>query len=1020
VDRREFLKAAGAGVAAASLGTPSVILGADGAPVDAGHLVPRNKNLPRTWLNALRARGSAHVYRGEELDAIGMPVGGIAAGQVYLLGDGRLGCWEIFNRSYFSGFGSESYPKREPATPVDQGFAVEVEVDGTKARRRLDRWDFPDVTFTGEYPIGLVRYRDSAFPVAVEMEAFSPFVPLDAENSTLPVTLFHITLSNTSARAVEAAVVGWLENAVCRYTLAEVALSRTTARQVSADGPSWLHHGVRLDPEPQTAPRSRPAIVLADFEGPDYGDWSVEGDAFGRAPATGVRRRQGEVTGFLGKGLVNTFADPDLPRGTLTSPAFPVNRRYLNFLVGGGSREGETCINLSIDGEIVRTATGRNDETLTWRSWQLAELQGRWAHIQIVDGSRDGWGHVSVDHIELADERRLEPGPLAAKPDYGSMALAYDGVAVDEEPSDVVASRPHRLAPGEKRTFTFAVAWHFANLGDFAFRGLKRRRYAARFADAKAVALYVLANQQRLTRDTRKWHECFYGGTLPRWCLHRIHSTVANLATGLCYWQEDGRFWAWEGVGCCSGTCTHVWSYAQALARLFPEVERSVREQQDLGAALQADGMVRYRGETSSAGYAADGQLGTVLKCYREHQTSADGKFLERTWARIRRVLEYSLERDGNGDGVIEDGQRNTYDISFHGANTYVGSLYLAALRAGEEMARIIGDGAFAARLREIFESGRRAAVDRLWNGEYFVQQVDLARHPRHQYADGCLSDQLFGQAWAHQLGLGHLYPEAIVEQALESIWTYNWAPDVGPHNAVHAPDRRFADAGEAGLFVCTWPRSRHLGHRSLRYRDEVWTGIEYQVAAHMIWVGMVEQGLAVMRAVHDRYQPSKRNPYNEVECGDHYSRALASWGAYLALCGFEYDGPRGYIAFAPRLHPNAFRAAFTAAEGWGTFSQERSDGVQDNTLSVAWGRVAVRSLVLAMPEAFSNPRAEVMASGAPLAAQFRTGDGRLRINLEDRVTLGAGDELRVKIRQGTHPSAARRRATVSAARAAP
>ena len=100
---------------------------------------------------------------------------------------------------------------------------------------------------------------------------------------------------------------------------------------------------------------------------------------------------------------------------------------------------------------------------------------------------------------------------------------------------------------------------------------------------------------------------------------------------------------------------------------------------------------------------------------------------------------------------------------------------------------------------------------------------------------------------------------------------------------------------------------------------DEVWTGIEYQVAGHMIWVGMVEQGLALMRAVHDRYQPSKRNPYNEVECGDHYSRALASWGAYLALCGFEYDGPRGHMAFAPRLHPNAFRAAFTAAEGWGT-----------------------------------------------------------------------------------------------------
>ena len=178
--------------------------------------------------------------------------------------------------------------------------------------------------------------------------------------------------------------------------------------------------------------------------------------------------------------------------------------------------------------------------------------------------------------------------------------------------------------------------------------------------------------------------------------------------------------------------------------------------------------------------------------------------------------------------------------------------------------------------------------------------------------------------------------------QALNSVWKYNWAPDVGPQNEAHPPERWFALPGEPGLFTCTWPKSPYL-KEGVRYREEVWTGIEYQVAGHMVWENMVPEALAICRGVEDRYAPAKHNPFNEIECGDHYARAMASWGVYTALAGFEYHGPKGHIGFAPRITPENFRAAFTAAEGWGSFAQTRKEDVQQETDRTALGPVELQ-----------------------------------------------------------------------------
>jgi len=981
------------------------------------HLVPADKKLSKDLLQRIFERGEREIYRGSDIDTIGMPVGGIAAGQLYLRGDGTLGLWQIFNEHIFSGYGADNYRTYRPDSPVDSGFAVILEKDGAATAKPLDK-SFSSVEFAGEYPVGVVRYSDKDFPVKVELEAFSPFIPLNTKDSALPAVLFRITAENISKKNVRVGVLGWLENAVLFNSAKQVNALRHS-RLVGENNRTLLIHTAEELPPSEAVLMLRTKLVLADFEGEDYGDWKASGEAFGKGPAKGTLPNQQDVSGFLGKGLVNTFLGGDGPHGTLLSPAFTISRKFINFLIGGGGHAGQTCINLLVDGKVVRTATGKGNEKLEWSFWNVQEFDGKQAQIEIVDKSSGGWGHINIDQVELSDEPQTQAlGPIDKLPDYGSMVLATAG---QTEPSGKVRevldsigdwakklncrenvtypviekrsaalSVPYvELKPAAKHTFTFVLTWFFPNHPH-------GHEYANRFNSASDVAHYVLENHNRLTGDTIKWHKTFYeDSTLPRWLLFRLHSTVCNLATGTCQWWQNGRFWAWEGVGCCEGTCTHVWNYAHAPARLFPELERSAREMQDFGEGFDSkSGLVGFR---SNRAYAADGQCGTILKAYREHQMSADGEFLKRNWPRIKKALEFSINQDGNEDGLIENSQHNTFDINFEGPNTFVGSLYLAALRAGEEMAKEMGDKDFAERCRRIFESGSHLSVEQLWDGEYFIQVVDLQKHPKDQYAKGCLSDQLFGQGWAHQLGLGYIYPVENVRKGLQSVWKYNWAPDVGPHNAVYKPERWFARPGEAGLFTCTWPKSSYLAE-GVRYRDEVWTGIEYQLAGNMVWEDMVTEALVICRGAHDRYHPARHNPFNEIECGDHYARAMASWGVYTALMGYEYNGPKGHIGFAPKLTPENFRAAFTAAQGWGTFTQKQDKKAQYERIELHWGKLALKSLTFAVPENFRSVKVSITAAGKPIDFGYALKDGSVEISLKDKVVLSENQTLEVTI----------------------
>ena len=154
------------------------------------------------------------------------------------------------------------------------------------------------------------------------------------------------------------------------------------------------------------------ATVFDDFEGKTYEGWTIVGDAFGKGPSHGTEPGQQSVSGFSGHGLVNTYVGGDGPQGTATSKPFRIQRRYIGFLIGGGNNPGKTCMNLRVDGKVVRTATGKNQEALEPASWDVADLKGREAVLEIVDRSSEGWGHINIDRIIFSD---IAPEPLLSR-----------------------------------------------------------------------------------------------------------------------------------------------------------------------------------------------------------------------------------------------------------------------------------------------------------------------------------------------------------------------------------------------------------------------------------------------------------------------------------------------------------------------------------------------------------------------------------------------------------------------------
>ena len=832
----------------------------------------------------------------QNLRFIGMPVGGICTGQVYLGGDGQLWNWDIFNiaASRPGGPGDRYYlnPMHQEQKFVN-GFGIHVKEGAKEYNRLLNSTGFSNITFTGEYPIGKIKYLDQQVPVEVKLQAFSPFIPTDADNSGLPVTVMEYEVKNLSDGDLYVELNGWLQNMSC-YQTSEKATGKH-ANKVVKDG-------------------QYTSVVLTS-------DTS----------------------------LSSTHAD--------------------------------------------------------WGSMSLALLdKDGLASANCPEELGTGFFGIDAKHTEATAElgQRLVGG-------------VKKGV---------------QLKKGESHTFTYVVAWHFPNVhlwdAGHNWKGKENLRhyYSGKFADASSVVRYV-AEHPALIADTKLWNRTWYDSSLPKDFLDRTFANVSTLATSATVRFDDlkntayneGRYYNFEGVYLGEGTCRHVSHYGQVLGRVFPALARQHRQQIDLGLSLTDEGVIQYRGEFSGMGqhdgrgYAADGQAGTILGVYREYLMSPDDSFLKNNWRKVKLAMQYMIKHDkeksGKADGILEGVQYNTLDRMWYGKISWISGLYIAALQATAEMAQVVGDRSFAKECRTIAKRGSAYISEHLFNGEYFIQELDPEHLEAPNTNKGCHLDQLLGQYWASQLGLGYVFPKNQVQTALQSIMKYNYKENYDEYlkHAAIPVSRWYADGNEKGLIGCTFP---HGGDNQapgkiksdweklvVGYFSEMWTGQEHAVAANLLSEGMVDDALKVEAAINDRYSPSKRNPYNEIEYGNHYTRAMSGYAPFISASGFYYNGPEGILSFNPVVQPNKYKSAFITSEGWGSYEQKLDDAAFYR-LQLHYGVLSLTELILPA-RLQKTENLEVVLNDKPIKVKTSCKQDKLHVLLK-KLELKRGDELVVRL----------------------
>lgn len=763
-------------------------------------------------------------------------LGGIGTGNVSVGSRGQLCDWELFNR-----------PGKGNKFPYSF-FAIHTECDGEIRNIMLegalqppysaacgvfsaDLGGLPRMqsqTIRAEYPLCLVEFFDQRLPVQVAMESYTPFIPLNSEDSGLPGAVIRYRVRNLSQKPVFVSIAGSMAN-------------MTTA------------------------------LGTETFEYPVY-----YGDSQNQA--------------YEGKGLNGLRMDavgfPDWHPMKASMALCTTNPEYTvkpNFLTG---------------------------------SW--------W------DGIQDYWDDFCQD----------------GKLDFVSAEGGITDTQIlnqDKQHVGGVAAH-HTLAAGEEYVFEFLLTWYFPNRkrawdqnydpNTITQSETIRNHYGLKFAHACEVAEYMVEEMPRLENATMLFHKAFFESTLPVEILDAASSNITVLRSTTCFWLENGMFMGWEGChqqeGSCHGNCTHVWNYEQTLAFLFPDLERSMRETEFLWET-EEDGNMHFRAQRMLEGTtwemypAADGQLGTIVRLWREYKLSGKLDFLQEVGEQALKALDFSITHwDQDGDGVLDSQQHNTYDIEFYGITSMTNSMFYAALRAGNQIACLLGQKERGRKYLELAEKGGALMDQLLWNGEYYEQKIDDLNQYKYQYGKGVLADQLLGQYVAFMAGLGYILPESHVKQALKSIFRYNFKDHFADFSHVQ---RTYALQDEKGLLLCSWPKGGRPRFPFV-YSDEVWSGIEYQVASTMLWAGLPEEALEIVRGVRGRYNGRNRNPFDEVECGYHYARSMASWGLIVAASGFSYQAD-GEMSFAPKFHSEDFRCFYSNGREWGVVTQKKDSNGQ-------------------------------------------------------------------------------------------
>ncbi len=600
-------------------------------------------------------------------------------------------------------------------------------------------------------------------------------------------------------------------------------------------------------------------------------------------------------------------------------------------------------------------------------------ISGLYMYSDSVNKSNAAYGTIAlsteaksgITYRRSSEKNYWEKGTLDFWDDFSKDGELTDKETLnDDNPMGSLAVK-QTLAPNATAIFRFYITWNFPNRYAWS-KTIVGNYYSTKYTDAWDAALKIIPTIPDLEIRTRDFLKAFTSATIPSVLKEAALFNVSTLRSQTVFRLPTGEMMGWEGmadvVGSCWGSCTHVWNYDLATPYLFGNLARTMRDV-EMNHATGANGKMCFRtglplseackGDGVAA---ADGQMGCIIKMYREWQLSGDDNFLSKNWGPLKSALSFAWVKggwDGDQDGVMEGCQHNTMDVEYFGPNPQMQFWYLGALRAAQQMALYLGDKVFASKCEKLYVSGKAWTEANLFNGEYFIQKIKPAKqesdiypglrlgigaknlaNPDFQLGTGCLVDQLVGQMLAHSSGLGYLANQQAIKTTLKSVMKYNYVKDFsGEFNNM----RSFVMGKESGLIMAKWPLDRPKV--PFPYFAEAMTGFEYTAAVGMLYEGQTENAIKCISSIRDRYDGLKRNPYDEPECGHHYARSMASWGAILATSGFQYSAVYQEITFTSK--PGIY--FWSNGYAWGTCEVSNNKTL----IKVLAGKVGIKKLHL-------------------------------------------------------------------------
>lgn len=867
-DRRKFLKKLGIGSVAAGFVPSSVII------ADEPETATQDHKQQKQFTAKHECNGS---YTGEYLNRIAFPIGGMGAGMFCLEGTGTISHLSIRNK---------------PEIFNEPGIFAAICVKGVKNGAKVLEGPVPDwkkfgigdagnglggstaglprftkAVFEARFPFATIDLMDSDLPIRTQITGWSPFIPTDDDNSSLPVASMEYKIVNISNNAIEL-VFSFNSRNFVRVENGKNSINKIQNGFILSESGTKEQSFLKADYAVFTDDAST-AVDYCWFRG---GWW----DPFTMAWNDVAK----------GETKSNAPVESDAPGASL----------YVPFALSPGKEKTIRVMMAWYSPESDLTAGDSGPEK------------------ESCDAASGCCSSPDVLQLDKYDKN-------------------FDG--------------------------PFYKPW-----------------YSSRFNNINEIADYWLQHYKELRDKSALFKEAFYASTLPPEVIEVVAANLSILKSPTVMRQYDGRLWSWEGCsdnsGCCHGSCTHVWNYAQAIPHLFPALERSLRHT-EFCEDQSAEGHQNFRARLpiKPADHhfhaAADGQLGGIMKVYREWPISGDNEWMKKMYPMVKVSLDYCIRTwDPGNKGVIEEPHHNTYDIEFWGPDGMHCSFYIGALHAIIAMGKFLKND--VSNYEALAEKGKNKLETELYDGEYFIQRIQFSglrapspveeakksfggeyskeaidllekEGPKYQYGKGCLSDGVLGCWIARMCGLNDVTDSQKIQSHIRAVHKYNLKRNLSEHANPQRPSYAFGNEG--GLLLCSWPKDGKLSLPFV-YSDEVWTGIEHQVASHLMLMGDIEKGLEILRISRNRYDGRVRNPFNEYECGHWYARALSSYGYLQALTGVRYDAVDKTLFIDSKV--GDFVSFLSTESGFGTvhFKQGKA------SVNVAYGKIEVNKIEIA------------------------------------------------------------------------